>query len=205
MEKKFGLFVAIVLIAVAFMLCSVEEPVFDISNENEITEKYSTVSTEETNLIKMVVNGEGTIIIELYEDEAPITVENFKKLVSNNYYDDVEFHRIIDGFMVQGGNGETTDSIVGEFASNGYTNEINHIEGTVSMARTSDMDSASGQFFICLTNTSCSHLDGDYAAFGKVIEGMDVVEKIASVETDDADYPLETIKISTVEFLEVIE
>ena len=129
-------------------------------------------------------------VIELYPEYAPKTVDNFVKLVNDGFYDGLTFHRIVDGFMAQGGgytppgiNGEKKESatIAGEFANNGYTkNTLKHTKGVISMARTYDMDSASSEFFIMLG--SSTHLDGDYAAFGKVIEGMEAVEKLQEVE-----------------------
>lgn len=211
MEKKIwsGLLIAFVLVIV-FSACNNSSKSYEESDDyliiDDQTESITfTYSEEATNYVEMIVNDVGHIIIELYPDEAPITVANFQNLVSTNYYDSVEFHRIISGFMIQGGSGDSTDSIVGEFSSNGIENNISHVEGTISMARTSEMDSASSQFFICLTDTSCSHLDGDYAAFGQVIYGMDVVNQIAGVETDDSDYPLEKVIITSTKFIEIEE
>ena len=124
----------------------------------------------------------GDIKLELDADTAPITVTNFVNLVNEHFYDGLTFHRIMDNFMIQGGNGETAgkhaNSIKGEFSSNGVENNISHVRGVISMARTSVKDSASSQFFI--TNADATFLDGNYAAFGHVTEGMDVVDKITS-------------------------
>jgi peptidyl-prolyl cis-trans isomerase B (cyclophilin B) len=131
--------------------------------------------------------------IELYPDKAPITVANFEKLVKEGFYDGLTFHRIIPGFMIQGGDPEGTgmggskDKIKGEFASNGVKNDIKHVRGVISMARSMMKDSASSQFFIM--HEDAPHLDGEYAAFGKVIEGIEVVDEIASAETDFRDKP----------------
>lgn len=133
--------------------------------------------------------------IELYPDKAPITVANFEKLVKEGFYDGLTFHRIIPGFMIQGGDPEGTgmggskDKIKGEFASNGVKNDIKHTRGVISMARSMMKDSASSQFFIM--HADAPHLDGDYAAFGKVVEGLEVIDEIASVETDYNDRPAE--------------
>jgi len=133
--------------------------------------------------------------IELYPDKAPITAANFEKLVKEGFYDGLTFHRIIPGFMIQGGDPEGTgmggskDKIKGEFASNGVKNDIKHTRGVISMARSMMKDSASSQFFIM--HADAPHLDGDYAAFGKVIEGLEVIDEIASVETDYNDRPAE--------------
>jgi peptidyl-prolyl cis-trans isomerase B (cyclophilin B) len=124
----------------------------------------------------------GDIKLELDADTAPITVTNFVNLVNEHFYDGLTFHRIMDNFMIQGGNGETAgkhaNTIKGEFSSNGVENNISHVRGVISMARTSVKDSASSQFFI--TNADATFLDGNYAAFGHVTEGMDVVDKITS-------------------------
>ena len=133
----------------------------------------------ETNYVKLEMENGDSMIIELYPDEAPITVRNFKKLVSRHYYDGTVFHRVIEGFMIQGGAGAATDSIKGEFSANGVKNGIKHDRGVLSMARTSDPNSATSQFFICQTREGCQHLDGNYAAFGEVVSGMDVVDGIA--------------------------
>lgn len=127
------------------------------------------------------------ILIELYPEVAPITVENFEKLVNQGFYNGLTFHRVINGFMIQGGcpNGTGTggsgENIKGEFASNGFENNLKHTRGVISMARANDPNSASSQFFIM--HQDAPHLDGQYASFGKVIEGMDVVDEIANVKT----------------------
>jgi peptidyl-prolyl cis-trans isomerase B (cyclophilin B) len=135
----------------------------------------------------------GIIKIELDEKAAPLTAANFTKLVSEGFYDGLTFHRIIPGFMIQGGDPEGTgcggskDTIKGEFASNGVDNPLKHSRGVISMARATDPNSASSQFFIM--HADAPYLDGNYAAFGKVTEGMDVVDRIASVKTDRTDRP----------------
>lgn len=135
------------------------------------------------------------IKIELYPDIAPITCENFEKLVKSGFYDGLTFHRIIPGFMIQGGcpkengTGGPGWSIKGEFSSNGVKNSLRHTRGVVSMARSMKPDSAGSQFFIM--HDDAPHLDGQYAAFGKVIEGMDVVDEIAEVPTDYSDKPVQ--------------
>lgn len=132
---------------------------------------------------------------ELYPEIAPNTVNNFISLISKNFYDGLIFHRVIRGFMIQGGDPEGTGmggpgySIPGEFAQNGHANNLKHTAGVLSMARSMHPDSAGSQFF--LMHKDAPHLDGAYAAFGKVIEGMDVVNKIAETATDYNDRPLE--------------
>ena len=137
-----------------------------------------------------------TIVAELYPEKAPNTVNNFISLVNAGFYDGLTFHRVIDGFMIQGGDPAGTGaggpgySIRGEFALNGFkSNDIKHLRGVLSMARTMMPDSAGSQFFIMHRNAS--HLDGQYDAFGKVVQGMDVVDEIAAVRTDFRDKPLE--------------
>lgn len=133
---------------------------------------------------------------ELYPEIAPNTVNNFISLINKGYYDGIIFHRVIKQFMIQGGDPEGTGvggpgySIKGEFSQNGFENNLKHTKGVLSMARTMMPDSAGSQFFIM--HETSPHLDGQYAAFGKVIEGVDIIDKIASVATDYIDKPLET-------------
>lgn len=135
------------------------------------------------------------IKLELYPDIAPISCENFEKLVKHGFYDGLTFHRVIPGFMIQGGcpNGTGTGGpgwhIKGEFSANGIKNDLKHTRGVLSMARAQDPDSAGSQFFIM--HEDAPYLDGQYAAFGKVIEGMEVVDAIAETATDYRDKPLE--------------
>lgn len=139
---------------------------------------------------------------ELYPDIAPNTVNNFISLIKAGYYDGVIFHRVIKGFMIQGGDPDGTGmggpgySIKGEFSSNGFKNELKHTPGVLSMARTAIPDSAGSQFFVMHKNSP--HLDGDYAAFGKVIEGMEEVNTIAEAETDWNDRPVNEQKMKSV-------
>lgn len=149
---------------------------------------------------------------ELYPDVAPITVENFVKLCNENFYEGLIFHRVISGFMIQGGafteelyngnmNQKSADSIKGEFKANGVENNLKHERGVISMARTNQPNSASSQFFIMHQNSPS--LDGNYAAFGKITEGLEVIDKIASVETGTlnamfADVPMEAQVIKTI-------
>lgn len=135
----------------------------------------------------------GIIELELYPEAAPKTVANFVKLVGEGFYDGLIFHRVIPGFMIQGGDpqgngmGGAKERIVGEFKANGHNNPIKHERGVISMARAYDPNSASSQFFIMHANAP--HLDGQYAAFGKVTSGMEVVDEIASIPTDYSDRP----------------
>ena len=150
-----------------------------------------TITMENGNVIKA----------ELYPEIAPISVNNFISLINKNFYDGLIFHRVIKGFMIQGGDpvgngtGGTGYSIKGEFSQNGVKNDLKHTEGVLSMARSMAPNSAGSQFFIMHKNSP--HLDGSYAAFGKVIEGMDVVNSIAETRTDYSDRPLEDQRIKT--------
>lgn len=142
------------------------------------------------------------IRIELYPETAPITAANFEELVRSGFYDGLIFHRVISGFMIQGGDPEGTGMggsgkrIKGEFAANGVKNDLKHTRGVISMARSQNPDSASSQFFIM--HADAPHLDGQYAAFGKVVEGMDTVDEIASARTDFRDRPLKEQRMKRV-------
>lgn len=155
-----------------------------------------------TELILITMENGDEIKAELYPEAAPKTVENFLKLVDEKFYDGLIFHRVIKGFMIQGGDptgtgmGGSKDTIVGEFRANGFQNDLAHTRGVLSMARTNMPNSASSQFFIM--HQDAPHLDGQYAAFGKVIEGMEVVDKIASVKTNWQDKPLKDQRIKTI-------
>ena len=147
-----------------------------------------------------VMNGD-KMVAELYPEIAPISVNNFISLINKGYYDGLIFHRVISGFMIQGGCPDGTGmggpgyTIKGEFAQNGFENNLKHTEGVLSMARAMHPDSAGSQFFIM--HKTSPHLDGAYAAFGKIIEGMDVVNAIAETATDWNDRPLEEQKIKS--------
>ena len=146
------------------------------------------------------------IKIELYPDVAPATVENFVNLVKDGFYDGLIFHRVIPGFMIQGGcpqgngMGGPGHTIKGEFAANGVKNDLKHTRGVLSMARSGNPNSAGSQFFIM--HADAPHLDGQYAAFGKVIEGMDVVDEIAAVPTDYSDRPKKVQRMAKVTYTE---
>ena len=153
-------------------------------------------------VVRVKMQNGGEFAIELMPDYAPQTVENFVNLVEEGFYDGLIFHRVIAGFMAQGGDptgtgmGGSGTNIRGEFRSNGFeANTLKHERGVISMARSMQKDSASSQFFICFEDAP--HLDGEYAAFGKVIEGMEVVDSFAEVPTDYSDKPLQPIIIET--------
>lgn len=156
-----------------------------------------------TNPIVTITMENGDVMkAELYPEIAPISVNNFISLIKKGYYDGLIFHRVISGFMIQGGcpdgngMGGPGYSIKGEFAMNGVKNDLKHTEGVLSMARAMNPNSAGSQFFIM--HKTSPHLDGSYAAFGKIIEGMDVVNKIAETKTDYSDRPLEDQRMATV-------
>ena len=157
-------------------------------------------------MVKIEMENGGIITLELYEDKAPITVANFKSLVEKGFYDGLIFHRVISGFMIQGGDptgtgmGGSGEHIKGEFASNGFPNDISHERGVISMARSQRPNSASSQFFIM--NADGKFLDGEYAAFGKVITGMEVVDEIAGVKTDYSDRPIIDMRMKSVTLIE---
>lgn len=160
---------------------------------------------ETTNTVQIKMSDGGKIIVELDEKSAPLTVKNFQKLVAQHFYDGLVFHRVISGFMIQGGDpqgtgmGGSKETVKGEFRANGVNNPISHERGVISMARSQFYNSASSQFFIC--HADAKFLDGQYAAFGKVVEGMDVVDRIASVPTNRADRPLVEQRISHIVFV----
>ena len=157
-------------------------------------------------MISITMKNGKTIELELYPQYAPITVENFIKLVKDGFYDGLTFHRVISGFMIQGGcplgngTGGPGYEIKGEFAQNGVDNPLKHTRGVISMARSMMPDSAGSQFFIM--HQDAPHLDGGYAAFGKVTKGIEVVDEIASTPTDWRDKPLEPQVMAKVEYIE---
>lgn len=176
----------------------------ETNTESKTSESSNANSTESKNLPKatITVDGYGVIEAELYPEIAPNTVNNFIYLANKNFYSNLKFHRVIKGFMIQGGDpkGDGTGgpgySINGEFTSNGFANSLKHTKGVLSMARSQDPNSAGSQFFIM--SGDAPNLDGQYAAFGKVISGMDVVDKIQNVETNSADAPKKDVVITSI-------
>ena len=183
MEKKNVIFVVSIIVIIVLLLV-INILVNDKKEKNDMKDLLTG-----KHYVEMKVKDYGTIELELDRDVAPITVTNFINLVNSKFYDGLTFHRIIDGFMIQGGDplgngtGGSSKTIKGEFSENGVKNSISHVRGVISMARSSDYNSASSQFFIVQKDTTS--LDGQYAAFGKVISGMDVVDKIAKVKVED--------------------
>lgn len=163
-------------------------------------------SAEPTNYVRIEMVGGGVMFAELYPETAPITVANFKELVSEKFYDGLIFHRVVAGFMIQGGDidgdgyaNPGVKTIKGEFAANGVNNPVKHLRGVLSMARSNDPDSASTQFFIM--HVSDTRLDGSYATFGKLLAGYDVLDQIASVKTNSSDRPLTDVQIRSIRFV----
>lgn len=215
---------ALVCVCACFVSCESQEEkskvaetiknaeVADVSKVSEYVDaleaKHFKKSKTETNYVMIEVSGYGKIVVALRPDVAPVSAQNFKDLVSEKFYDGLIFHRVIKGFMIQGG-GYTSDfkdtnakSIKGEFKSNGVENNLLHVRGVLSMARTSVKDSASSQFF--LMHADSPHLDGDYAAFGYVIAGIEVVDKIANVKTGYGDWPISNVVIKSAYFVSPI-
>lgn len=184
-------------------------------------------SDKQSDFVLIKVKNYGSIVVVLRSDVAPVTVANFKKLTNEKFFDGTVFHRVIENFMIQGGgcivvqktdaNGKVTDSfeakespsIVGEFNSNGFENKLRHVRGVIAMARTSEKNSASSQFYIVhQSNESSANLNGDYATFGYVLAGMEVVDAIATCKTfgdANAPIPIEDVVIESVTFVEPIK
>lgn len=174
--------------------------------EGEIDDIEFKESEDITNYVKIEMNNDNIMILELYPEIAPITVENFQKLVNDKFYDGLTFHRIAKNFMIQGGDptgtgtGGSNETIKGEFKNNGIENNLSHERGVISMARSNDPDSASSQFFIC--HADSSSLDGSYAAFGKLIAGFDTLDKIANTQVR-GETPVNPPKIKTIRFVNI--
>ncbi len=203
MEKKNVIFVVSIIVIIVLLL------VINIlvNNKKEKNDMKDLLTGK--HYVEMKVKDYGTIELELDSDVAPITVTNFINLVNSKFYDGLTFHRIIDGFMIQGGDplgngtGGSSKTIKGEFSENGVKNSISHVRGVISMARSSDYNSASSQFFIVQKDTTS--LDGQYAAFGKVISGMDVVDKIAKVKVEDDNGTVSRENQPVIESIRVIK
>ncbi len=156
---------------------------------------FKTLLNEENPKLELSIKHIGTVKIQLFPKVAPKTVENFLKLIDKHYFDGLIFHRVIENFMIQGGWGEPVDSITGEFMQNGFDNLLLHTRGVLSMARTSDPNSASSQFFIM--HKDAPHLDGAYAAFGAVYEGIEIIDLVAKQPTGFQDKPIDDIIIES--------
>lgn len=178
MKKAGSILIMLMLVVLGITGCGTTNSAGDSGKEDSANQEKDTSKRH----AEITIKNYGTIKVELDADEAPITVANFVKLAKEGFYDGLTFHRIISGFMIQGGDPEGTgmggsdETIKGEFSENGVENKISHVRGTISMARSLDMDSASSQFFIMHEDNT--NLDGQYAGFGKVTEGMEIVDKI---------------------------
>lgn len=193
-----GIIVILILILVLNIFINKKND--EKENENLLTGKH---------YVEITVKDYGKIDLELDADVAPITVTNFINLVNDNFYDGLTFHRIIDGFMIQGGDplgngtGGSDRTIKGEFSDNGVNNSISHVRGVISMARSNSNDSASSQFFI--VHEDSTYLDGKYAAFGKVTSGMDIVDKLAKVKVEDDNGTVSKENQPIIESIKVIK
>lgn len=216
MKKIISLTLILAICLFSFASCGSEKENNNDTNQNSTTLSNVETTTENTTekannpKIKITVKNYGVIKLKLDSSQAPITVANFVKLVKSGFYDGLTFHRIIKGFMIQGGDplgtgmGGADETIKGEFSSNGVQNNISHTRGTISMARSSDPNSASSQFFIC--DADSTFLDGEYAAFGKVTKGLDVIDKIASdAQPTDGNGTIAKEQQPVIEKIEVIK
>ncbi len=210
MEDRHRKWICIGLFLIAILVCFTTGCESKDFTSGDIEGYHYEETDEVTNYVKIVTNKDKVILVELYPDVAPITVQNFQKLVSEHFYDGLIFHRVIEGFMIQGGDpkgngtGGSDETIKGEFSSNGVENTLEHEPGVLSMARSTDPDSASSQFFICTgEKEDISYLNGEYAAFGRVLAGMDTVYEISEVQTDSSDMPLAAQRMETVRFVNV--
>lgn len=188
----------LVMLALVLLLAS-------CSNETESSETSTGETAGKNPQVRITMEDDAVIELELYPEIAPLTVENFIKLVEEGFYDGLIFHRIIPDFMIQGGDPQGTGmggpgyGIKGEFSSNGVENNLKHERGVLSMARSQDYDSAGSQFFIM--HKDSPFLDGEYAAFGKVISGIEVVDNIVNAERDSMDKPLTDQVMKSVEMI----
>ncbi|MBO5040086.1 MAG: peptidylprolyl isomerase [Clostridia bacterium] len=206
--KKLILIILAAILSVSFVSCSKKD-----YNVIEIDGYIVEESKAPTNYVRIVMKNGDAMLLELYPDEAPITVANFKKLVSEKYYDGIIFHRVISGFMIQGGDPDgdgysnnDRPNIKGEFNANGVINRIKHERGVISMARSSNPDSASTQFFIVHQTSviNSESLNGQYAAFGKLLAGYGTLDKIASVKTGKNDKPKSKQQMAEVRFVNIV-
>lgn len=197
---RFKSLMVLIIMAVVLSACGENSSKAGTGGENNVPVNFS----KETNPIVTIEMSNGkSIKVELYPEVAPNTVNNFISLINQGFYDGLIFHRVIPGFMIQGGDplgngkGGPGYNIKGEFNKNGFENNISHTRGVISMARSTSYDSAGSQFFI-VQGESASHLDGEYTAFGKVIEGLDVVDEIANQETNGSNLPLKPLSMTKV-------
>ena len=205
MKKIISLLLVLLVVAFSFVSCKKEPPKHEELDLSAASIADFQETTKRTDYVLIKVKDYGDILIRLFPDVAPDTVDNFKELVADEFYDGLIFHRVIKDFMIQGGafNTDMTQkqaaSIKGEFASNGFENNLLHVRGVISMARTSVPDSASSQFFIM--HKDSPHLNGEYAAFGITVDGFDVIDAIAGVKTNYNDQPMEDVVITSIRFV----
>ena len=192
--KKY-LLLCIVFILMTMLIGCQDEDTLSVTYDDDLP--YASYFKEDNPLIKISVKDHGDMYIELFKDVAPITVDNFIAYIQDNAFESSTFHRVIDNFMIQGGIvSDTTCSIVGEFQSNGITNPLQHQPGVIAMARTSNMNSATSQFFINEVNNA--YLNGQYAAFGGLVSGFDVLASISDVSTNVNDLPLTPVVMTSI-------
>ena len=208
--KSLTKLVAVACIFLIMTACTKEQPAQQVEAPKEQIIAHTPTETE-TDFVKLEMVDGGVMIIELYPEKAPKTVENFKKLVSDGFYNGLIFHRVEKDFVIQTGDptglgtGGSEETIEGEFAMNGFLNDIKHERGVISMARLStNYDSASSQFFICHQDCRNS-LDGRYAAFGKIISGFETLDRIANVKTNASNRPISEQKISSIKFVNIVQ
>ncbi len=217
MKKFISALLCVLLILTAFTACSDNDAELTNDKESNSSTSSNTASNSSADItsstltglhhVEMVIKDYGTIKIELNADKAPISVENFMTLAEEGFYDGIGFHRYAENSVLQGGDpdgdgyGGSDKTIKGEFEINGVANDLKHTRGAISMARTSVYDSATSQFFICLDTAYCSSLDGQYAAFGYITEGMDIIDKICAETPVSNSIPkdeqpiIETVKV----------
>ena len=201
--RRVSLALALTLLALTMLSCSASAPLHADLDFTAVDPAKASETTKVTEYVKITVADYGDIIIRLYPEVAPKTVENFQDLVSEGFYDGLTFHRVISDFVLQTGDpdgdgrGGSDKEIKGEFRLNGFENNLKHIRGVISMARLgTDYNSASSQIFICLeSNQKCASLNGGYAGFGYVVSGMEVADAIAKVRTDSNDKPVTDVVI----------
>ena len=212
--KITALILSVLMLSLCAVSCAKEEErvppklsEIDLSKLDDISNV--TESETPTDYVIIDITDYGKIVVRLFPDVAPETVANFKKLVSEKFYDGLIFHRVIEDFMIQGGDPEGTgmggsdENVKGEFSANGFENNLSHLRGVISMARSQEMDSASSQFFIC--QVTYPSLNGQYAAFGYVVHGIEIVDEIAAVNTNANDKPLEDVVITSIRFANVAQ
>ena len=202
LKLKVILVVALGVLAMSIAGCSNEKAKENVKEDNKPKQTEEKIDEKDLPVVTIKVKDFGTMKGVLYPNKAPNTVNNFIELANSGFYNNLTFHRVIKDFMIQGGDPDGTGmggpgySIKGEFTSNGFDNDLKHTEGVLSMARSQSKDSGGSQFFVMTADAP--HLDGDYAAFGKITEGLDVLHNIESVKTDKNDKPITEVKIESI-------